>query len=462
MAPKQQQQPKSAWSDHFAGGDDDDDVDDDDGSEVTTSGQSAFGFNTGSKRTANPYPSKDMVPRGAPGQPQQPKLDEDGLPMTLKFTRKKLTTGALMGKCKRSPMTGEIIIEKPTNFPNFQVVDLAGRRKLPRSRADLENDPFLFKASPLMYRTWLYQSLFQSGSTVTKSSDADFVIKKALGSFCLDVKMWDTRWSPMMAYAYIMFLSALTCDPFLIITASILGVLSGMISVGWNTPFTYRYDRLLTLPLRAGYLGLIAWLFPSETMLETIGSVLLIACVVAELALGDLRILTTYRFHCSYEVERALGQRCFVCARHGAATLYQEFTKLSFAPIDEIITGVPLWTQNHHLICELDGFMVELKPMTRDDWKRASKEYNWHLKALTYISLPVVEADEVKPLPTITEMMYEEDVVPMKTGRSARKGTLNLNSLQTFRDTRAIFDGFDHLDWMIEEVENTSKDAPNH
>ena len=31
-------------------------------------------------------------------------------------------------------MTGEITLEKPPSFPNFQVVDLAGRELLPRSR----------------------------------------------------------------------------------------------------------------------------------------------------------------------------------------------------------------------------------------------------------------------------------------------------------------------------------------
>lgn len=461
MAPKQEQQPKPAWSDLDIMGVNEYDDDDDDGTDYTSSAQNSFGFTTGPKRTANPYPSKEMVPRGAPGQPQQPKLDEDGLPLTLKFTRKKMSTGALMGKCKRSPMTGEIIIEKSPSFPNFQVVDLAGRRKLPRSRRDLENDLFLFKAAPLMYRTWLYQALFQSGSTVTRSSDADFVIKVALGSFCLDVQMWDTRWSPMMAYAYIMFLSAATCNPEVILAAAMIGVLAGIISVAWNSPFTYRYDRLLTLPLRIGYLALIGVLFPSETMLETLGSVLTITCVALEILLGDVRLITTYRFHCSYEVVSSIGCRCFVCIRHGAATLYQEFKKLPFGPIDEKLTGVPLWTHNHHLVCELDGFMVELKPMTKEDWRRASREYNWHLKALTFISLPVVdEKDFRSSLKPIDEsMVYEDDVVPMKPGRSARKGTIRMDGLGAFRDTRAIFDGADHLDWMIEEVENTN---PGH
>eukprot|EP00930_Biecheleria_cincta_P034390 TRINITY_DN23777_c0_g1_i1.p1 TRINITY_DN23777_c0_g1~~TRINITY_DN23777_c0_g1_i1.p1 ORF type:complete len:465 (-),score=58.33 TRINITY_DN23777_c0_g1_i1:171-1565(-) len=459
MAPKQQQ-PKSAWSDADPMGFNEyDDDDDDDAAEYTSNAQSSFGFNTGAKRTANPYPSKEMVPRGAPGQPQQPKLDEDGLPMILKFTRKKMSTGALMGRCKRSPMTGEIILEKPPEFPNFQVVDLAGRRKLPRSRYELEKDPFLFKPVPLMYRTWLYQSMFTSGTTITKSSDTDFIIKKTLAFFCLDVQMWDTRWSPMVAYAYIMFLSALTCDAVVILAAALLGVLSGMLSVAWNSPFTYRYDRLLTLPLRIGYLALLAMLFPSVTTLETIGSVLTITCVALELIVGDLRLLTTYRFHCSYEVVSSLGCRCFVCIRHGAATLYHEFKKLPFGLIDEKLTGVPLWTQNHHLICELDGFMVELKPMTKDDWQRASREYNWHLKALTFISLPVVDDQSLKSnlAPLEESQLYEDDVVPMKPGRQARKGTIHMNSLSMFRDTRAIFDGVDHLDWMIEEVESHEK-----
>lgn len=461
MPSKTSKQPKSAWSDlNFGGGEEEDDLEDDDGTEETESSQNVFGLNTGLRRTANPYRSKEMVPRGQPGQPQQPRLDEDGLPLTLKFTRKRLTTGALMGKCKRSPMTGEITISKPPQFPNFQFVDLAGRRKLPRGRADLELDPFIFKASPLMYRTWLYQSLFESGSTILKSCDADYIIKRALGMFCLDLPMWDTRWSPMMAYAYIMFISALTCDPWLIIVACMIGVVSGVISVQWNSPFIYRYDRLMSLPARVGYLALIAILFPSETMLETIGSLLLLVCVAAEIALGDLRIMTTYRFHCTYEVVGSRGQRCFVCTREGASTQYSEFN-MKFVPIDERVTGVAAWTECHHLICDLDGFLVELRPMTREDWKTASKEYNWHLKALTFVSLPVVDQSQVRVPNTIAEM-YEDETVSVKPGRSAKKGTVNLHSLQSFRDTRAMYDSVDHLDWMIEEVENESKNVQNN
>ena len=39
-----------------------------------------------------------------------------GWPLKLKFEKKSLVSGVLMGKCRRSPMTGEITMPAPENF----------------------------------------------------------------------------------------------------------------------------------------------------------------------------------------------------------------------------------------------------------------------------------------------------------------------------------------------------------
>eukprot|EP00438_Fugacium_kawagutii_P004012 Skav222472 [mRNA] locus=scaffold242:37632:46709:+ [translate_table: standard] len=100
-------------------------------------------------------------------------------PLKLKFEKKSLVSGVLMGKCRRSPMTGEITMEKPTSFPNFQVVDLAGREFLPRSRHTLEEDKYLFKPVPLMYRTWLYQRFFLKPEGFGRGKDMDYIVRQA-------------------------------------------------------------------------------------------------------------------------------------------------------------------------------------------------------------------------------------------------------------------------------------------
>mmetsp|Transcript_12007 Transcript_12007/g.21285 ORF Transcript_12007/g.21285 Transcript_12007/m.21285 type:complete len:442 (-) Transcript_12007:141-1466(-) len=439
---------KDAWDGGFATTDDDDMPDD---------GRTSTLLNLwgGSRAAAaDPYRGEDgQVPRGQPGQPKQPKCDEEGLPLQIRFTKKKLLPGAAMGKVRRSPMTGHIVMAAPKTsaYPNFQVVDLAGRASLPLDREDLEEDPYLFKPTPLMYRTWIYQFIFDSESAFASSNDEDFVVKQALNHFVLDHPMMDGRWSPMMAYAFIMFISALTCHPWTIIIGCLVGLFCTSVSVSCNTPDVYRMERNITLPFRIGYLIFVLLVFPSEGFLQVVGSVGTILLIVMEILCGDFRIVDTYRFHCSYEVHSSLGKRVFVCTRFGASTLEEEF-QIPNASVDEKVTNVANWGPEFHLLAELEGLLVELRPMTKTDWKSAAKEYNWYLKPLTFIGIPLREYEGKDKVYSLAE---DDGFVPTKKGRQAQRGTVNLGTLATFRDAREVFDNVEHLDWMIEEVENS-------
>jgi len=88
--------------------------------------------------------------------------------------------------------------------------------------------------------------------------------------------------------------------------------------------------------------------------------------------------------------------------------------------------------------------------MSKDDWRLAAAEYNWHLEPLTFVSIPLIEYDGVVQ---VKELDEEDILVPTKNSRRAMRGTMSLNSLQTFRDARDLFEGGTNLDWMIEEVE---------
>lgn len=377
-------------------------------------------------------------------------LHEDGFPLKLKFEKKNLVSGMLMGKCRRSPMTGEIVLEKAPSFPNFQVVDLAGRELLPRSRHLLEEDIYLFKPIPLMYRTWLYQRYFLKPEGFGRGRDMDYIVRQALGCFCLDLLMWDGRWSPVMMYAFIMFLSALTCSSLIITSACGAGLVSCAISVLSNSPKVYRLERWLSLPFRFAFFVYIFIVFPTESTLEVAGTILVILLVLLEFWAGDCSFFSTYRFHCSYKLIRCVGGRVFVCEREGAKGLNSQLGREPDRVAPEI-SKLPKWTALNHLIAEMEGLMVELRPMTAEDWSAAAQDYKKNLTTVSFVSLPVFEYEG----PTLKDEDFDEnqDHIPDKMARGAVRGTQFLETLQNFRQAREIYGGHQQLDWMIEDLD---------
>jgi len=383
-------------------------------------------------------------------QKQRQVLHEDGWPLKLKFEKKSLVSGVLMGKCRRSPMTGEITMEKPASFPNFQVVDLAGREFLPRDRHTLEEDNYLFKPIPLMYRTWLYQRYFLKPEGFGRGRDMDYIVRQALSAFCLDLQMWDGRWSPVMMYAIIMFLSSLTCSSLIISSACATGLVSCAISIGCNTPKAYRWDRFLSLPFRLAFLVYIFVVFPTDSSLEIMGTVLVILLVLMELWAGDMSFLSTYRFHCSYTLLKCIGGRVFVCQREGAEGLNSFFGRQPDR-IEPNMVQMAKWTVQNHMIAEIEGLIVELRPMTPEDWSAAAQDYHKNFAPATFISLPVFEQE----LSDLQDDDAEDlqDHIPDKMARGAVRGTQFLETLQHFRQAREIYGGSQQLDWMIEDVD---------
>ena len=63
------------------------------------------------KSFASPHMAKKNL-----GMHTGSQADPSGWPLKLKFEKKSLVSGVLMGKCRRSPMTGEITMPAPENF----------------------------------------------------------------------------------------------------------------------------------------------------------------------------------------------------------------------------------------------------------------------------------------------------------------------------------------------------------
>ncbi|CAE7368851.1 ftsH [Symbiodinium natans] len=377
--------------------------------------------------------------------PKQP-LHEDGFPLRIKLEQKKVPPSVLMGQCRRSPLTGEVILHVDPAYPNFQVVDLAGRDWLPRNRLFLEKDEYLFRPVPLMYRTWLYQSFFLNPSGLGKASDLDYVVRQALDAWCMDILIWDHRWSPVMAYAFIMFLSSLTLDGTIIAMACAIGLLTCAFAVSCNTARIYQRERWLSLPFRFAFLCYILIFFPMATVLEAIGSTLLFLLVSTEIILGDCYFFPSYRFHCRYNILRSLGCRVYVCERDGAVGMPAVVSRTPDKMPHQIVQ-LPKWTTQNHLIVELEGLMVELRPMRKEDWSKAAQEFGETQDPITFVSLPLCEYDG----PEMQDSSDgEEDHLPKKMARGAVRGSTHLETLRAFRQAREIYGGNEQLDWMIQ------------
>jgi len=390
-------------------------------------------------------PNQELQPVDEP----KTQVHEDGFALRVKFELKQLPSSVLMGKCRRSALTGEITLEVDPSYPNFQVVDLAGRQKLPTNRHYLEQDEYLFKPIPMMYRTWLYQWFFMKPDSFGRASDLDFVVRKALQSFCLDILMWDNRWSPVMAYAFIMFLSSLTLDSVLIAASCAVGLLNCTCSVLCNTAKTYQRERWFSLPFRFAFLCYILIAFPSSTVVEVIGSTLLFLLVSIEIVLGDFYFFPSYRFHCRYNIMRSLGCRVYVCERDGAVGMPAAVGRTP-DKVDSKVVQLPKWTTQNHIIAELEGLIVELRPLRPEDWTKAAQEYEETRTPLKFVSLPVHEYDGPEREDTDEE---DEDRLPRKMARGAMRGTMHLETLRAFRQAREIYGGNEQLDWMIQDLE---------
>mmetsp|Transcript_37522 Transcript_37522/g.88178 ORF Transcript_37522/g.88178 Transcript_37522/m.88178 type:complete len:420 (-) Transcript_37522:196-1455(-) len=379
----------------------------------------------------------------------QAQVHEDGFPLRIKLEQKQVPPSVLMGKCRRSPLTGEVILHVDPSYPDFQVVDLAGREWLPKSRNYLEEDEYLFRPVPLMYRTWLYQSFFLHPSGLGKANDLDYVVRQALSAFCLDIMIWDNRWSPVMAYAFIMFLSSLTLDSTIIALSCGLGLLTCACAVACNTARIYQRERWVSLPFRFAFLCYILIAFPSATVLEAIGSSLLFVLVSVEIILGDCFFFPSYRFHCSYRILRSLGCRVYVCEREGAVGMPAVVGRTP-DKMPHRIVQLPKWTTQNHLIVELEGLMVELRPMRKEDWSKAAQEFSETNVPITFVSLPLCEYDG----PDIEdESDDEQDRLPKKLARGAVRGSTHLETLRAFRQAREIYGGSEQLEWMIQDLE---------
>jgi len=290
----------------------------------------------------------------------------------------------ILGKCRRNPITGEVLLGNASILADFAIVDLWERVALFGNPADLVEDPYIFKIVPMPYRTWMYHHYFADRQYLAKSGGSNGIMDRVLAENTVDdARIRAGRWSPSLCYTPIAFISCLTADMITVYFSILMCV--GLIGTAMlaNSPRWYGWVRLQTSPLRLVYFGLIVIRMTSGASgFIVFAYVLIILLMLADFS-GDYMALMASGSHAKYKVIRILPSRVFVARRSGAAFLEDD----DWTPVSELISGVGAWTRELALIAEIRGLVCQLKPMSVKDWTMACEQRNSTGRPLSFMGL---------------------------------------------------------------------------
>merc|ERR1719265_493041 len=247
------------------------------------------------------------------------------------------------------------------------------------------------------------------------------MIRHVLSLHCIDMPGPAGRWAPIMLYVpMIMFLSiAADIDA----TIGAIFVLLLIIFVHWilNAPRWYRICRIVTFPIRLVWLYFLTGRMAAKgaeetsTAMSTFGFLLAIMISLVELVLGDCGGVCSYRQHCSYEVVKTLPNRLFICRRHGAAHSTDPLGRS--LSVSEKITGMGSWQSDYALIADVKGLIMELRPMSIEDWKTLFMEKQNDIHNLIthrYIGLDLY-APGTATIDALSSVLHEKEVMAKRT-----------------------------------------------
>lgn len=288
-------------------------------------------------------------------------------------------------------MTGESAVCDLRGYPDFLFVDVAIRPGL-RSRTvtELAADPYLFKAVPLLYRTWIYHHLVGSRKIFSGKHDDAGMLRLVLAQKCIDAPLTGGRNSPMLCFVPLAMATCFTGRMSVVLIA--LAVLATLLAIAilTNTPSLYRHSRLISLPVRFAFFVFVCVSIASANTVELVGFLLTLGAAVADFLSGDVVALYSFRFHCSYEILQSLPNRVNLCYRHGAAFLEEKFGGRGLVP--EKVTGMAS-DRHHHLIADIGDLILELRPLTEDDWQAI---FERHIHGAEPEPIPYVNLEAVK------------------------------------------------------------------
>lgn len=293
----------------------------------------------------------------------------------------------LMGKVYRHPITSRILLTESGSKFDFDFVDMSTRAEIDLTRQQVVNDKYLFKPVVLKYRTWIwhdiYRGLFDEGLVSRTPGQG---LWHAINLTCFDEFSDAGMWSPTMIFAPAAALVVLSMDPVMCYVALVIFGLLLVSDRATNNAGWYHLNRLLTLPTRLVYMGVIGWRIAVNDIgiASQLACVLLMLCSLADIVLGDLTQLFSVRMRTTYTVLRVLPEQIAVCIKHKGTREPLDYTMdrdlTGFAGIDDIV-----------ILANAMGVLVELVPLSQPDiqaFQKAEKSG----KKLKFVGLDVFDS----------------------------------------------------------------------
>lgn len=271
-----------------------------------------------------------------------------------------------MGRCWRSYVTGEIFLNEKEMWPWFDIVDLWTRNRLRGLVKDIAEDPYLFVAIPMLYRTWIYHGKFEDKKNFTESVDPQTAIVTTTLQFpCIDAPVRAGRWSSLVFYAPTVVLQCLTGDMTLVTFSVLMMLVIWALTSKLNTPELYEYTRWATLLPRVCFLGFLAYRFVTlGASLVALPLIFAFIFIIADFIWGDFSSIYSVRMRCYFEIKRVLPNRIFVCKRIGGCGLDKISGNRGRVSTD--VSGLGTWPSDYYLIADIKGILVELRPFGED------------------------------------------------------------------------------------------------
>lgn len=349
-------------------------------------------------QTVEIQPVEDVNPswelRAASGVPEPGPLTLRDLlvigsvPEKLHYERQHVPgVSSMMGRMRRSPITGQVVLQATRSFPNFALVDLWKRPGLPTELYKLKEDPFLFKPVALGLRTWIYHFQYLNNEFVEGGEDS--MLRTALDQTCLDAPVQAGRWSSLASCMPFFTAVGLTGDFEFVIIALFLVIILYNAAVLCNRPQLCVYERMFTFPLRVAFLIMTVRAFKTTNYVAIVGFLVILAAGLLDFC-SDFSALMNLRLRSTYKVLKVLPGRVFICTRLGPPG--SEACPGVQKPVPEVVAGFVPWEKHNAVLAEIGGLIIELVPMTKKDWKIAREASLASEKPLPYVCLEVFEA----------------------------------------------------------------------
>lgn len=290
-----------------------------------------------------------------------------------------LTSSHFHGCTSRNKLTGKIFMNEDRYLPNFNLVDLFGRRLIVMTPQEMLKDQYLFRFEAMPTRTWIFHAIVRDPAAMTNMQIDDSqssMIGKVLGEKVVDIPVATGERSPLLFWMPIIFLMGMTGDQNLVSFSLVSTMLIYAVTHTFNTPKKFTEVRKRLLPLRLASVGFFAWRFlafpENQEYMPMVCILLSIVIIALDFFTGDMRVLKNVRFLASYSIIAELPNRIYLCKRHGAAHFQDvvgEREKIADAVIGKGFKSTMA------LIADLNGLLVELRRPTLKEAQMMHEEY---------------------------------------------------------------------------------------